>query len=177
MKLKRIFIALVPPSSIQSAIYTDYSRQLNAEWFKIVPEKNLHLTLFFLGYVGEEKLREIRHQLRELEARPSIHAGVGAPGMFHNRVVWVGIREGADAIRQLVQEMAGMLGLEAGSFHPHLTIARFRKNAPPAALEQARKLVGTPVAEIWPVKSVELMESRLTQEGPVYKVLAQFPFK
>ena len=111
-------------------------------------ERDLHLTLQFLGRTAQEDLAAIGEALDEaLEEVPPIalsFRGIGGfPNLERPRVLWAGIpdEEGGDACRELARLVARALRPvgyrpEKRKFHPHVTIARVHRR-PGEAVFQA----------------------------------------
>lgn len=152
-----------------------------------VRPEGIHLTLKFLGQVGEQGLQRVRRVLGEAAQahRPFTLdlTSVGAfPDMRRPRVVWVGVeeREGELARLQAALERGlARLGFEAGRrpFHPHLTLGRVRKSA--TASQVARlgaALAGwrSHIAGSFEVGAVTLFRSDLRPEGAVYTSLGKY---
>ncbi len=153
---------------------------------KWVEEKNLHLTLKFLGEIGEEQADRLRELLAAEAARwPRLAVEYAGGGTFPSggvpRVVWAGLSGDLEKLAGLaaaVERAAGQVGVprEGRPFVAHLTIGRVKsaRNAKRllAALEPQRQaaLGKDEIGEI------VLFRSTLTPQGPVYEPLARFPF-
>jgi 2'-5' RNA ligase len=174
----RAFFGLPVPEAHRIALgsYMDACAAA-APGFRWTPVPNLHLTLRFLGHV-ERRLAEgiadrlAGHELRDFEIQ------LGELGTFKRgrlvRVVWLGLRTGADQARTLAVEVeaecaaAGLAG-EARPLQPHLTLAR------------ARALVGAALPELppppelppWRAGGLVLYRSRLGRAGSVYEPLRE----
>lgn len=155
----------------------------NARW---VEPGNYHLTLKFYGNleprVIERLGKTLEGSLTGVEAFPVELAGFGAfPGLRRPRVLWAGVREGAERLRRLAGVVeAASVGMEIPAdrrdFHPHLTLARFRVPArgpdiPDDVLSQRDRRWGWFVAD-----QAKLIHSRLTPNGPRYAQLQVFRF-
>ncbi len=150
----------------------------------------IHLTLKFLGQVGEQGLERVRRVIGD--AARDHHpftlelTTLGAfPDMQRPRVVWVGVEEPEGELARLqaaLERGLRRLGFEAERrpFHPHLTLGRVRKSATPA---QVAKLGGalagwrSGVAGSFQVDAVTLFRSDLHPEGAVYTSLGRYPLE
>jgi 2'-5' RNA ligase len=94
----------------------------------------LHLTLRFLGPTPEDRVAPLQvaaDALARTEAPFDVHlSGGGAfPSLARPRSLWVGVREGADRLATLADELTAAAGdcglvLDTRPFAPHLTIGR-----------------------------------------------------
>jgi 2'-5' RNA ligase len=146
---------------------------------------NLHVTLKFLGEIGTDRLGSIRDALADVAGRYrpftlEAEGGGAFPGPRNPRVLWVGIRDPLELVKQLQQNMENALSgagfpREDRPFHPHITVGRARGVLPPAWGDRfVRALSGRNFGEV-PVPSITLYESRLSPGGAVYAVVRAFP--
>ena len=65
MNKKRLFVAINLPEEIKKNLFCFKNRYLEipARWTK---KENLHITLYFIGYVSEKNLEKIREALKEI---------------------------------------------------------------------------------------------------------------
>lgn len=150
-----------------------------------VGEEALHLTLRFLGEVGEAQVGPIGEMLGGAMrgARPFTVGlgGIGAfPSLTKPRVVWVGI-ERHPALELLANDvelalMALAFEPELRPFSPHLTLGRAERSARPAAFKHLPELAaGIAYEGTTTVESVDLMQSTLGPRGATYTVLSRAP--
>lgn len=147
----------------------------------------MHLTLKFLGDVSVDQLPVIAERLEELTASccPFALAFMGTggfPNMHAPRVLWVGVGDGASALRALanaVDDAMRHLGFpcEARPFHAHLTLGRVHAGAHLAdvlSLMQAHAgdIFGTMLAT-----EVRLMRSELSPCGANHTLLHVAAFR
>jgi RNA 2',3'-cyclic 3'-phosphodiesterase len=181
MKTFRAFLA-VPIGDDLVRAAADFSgrlrRQLRerggAKW--VLPQ-NLHITLRFLGNVGEEQVPAICETLGPIVRRhSSFLARLGALGAFpnpsHPSVLWVGLRDGAEPLAQLATDVGRAmadLGFpeEDREFHGHVTLARFRQGVQPDVSDVVAEHAGLDLGSAV-VREVLLFESTLRSRGPVY---------
>jgi 2'-5' RNA ligase len=134
----RLFIAVDPTPEVQKragrVAATLRAAGLEAAW---VDPPQLHVTLHFLGDdVDDADLHRLCVAVDRAAAEvPPFRMGIGGVGVFPDlrrpRVVWLGVRDGADDLVRLHDALAGQLtplGFppEARGFRPHLTLGRFR---------------------------------------------------
>lgn len=177
----RLFVAI----DLSEAVKDELSRVIEAlrpgaPEAKWVPRDNLHLTLAFLGEVGEQRLRAVS------TAVGSVAGGVAAfesrleevgtfPSPRRARVVWVGLADAGGGLAGLADACAEALeplGFppERRAFTPHLTLARFRRPADASRLPE----VGIDPAP-FAVEALTLFRSHLARPAPRYEALAEFP--
>jgi 2'-5' RNA ligase len=152
---------------------------------KLVDPENIHITLKFLGEIPEEKLQGITQALDETVAGvPSFDAqikGIGVfPSLNYIRVVWAGVREGGDKIKEIQRSLdlrLQKLGFKLErDFVPHLTFARVRSPKNKERLVAFVKGLTNEEFGISRVESIELKQSKLTPRGPVYTTVAKVGF-
>lgn len=173
----RLFVGIPLPDVVRQTLGREMAalaRTVPRGAVRWVPEANLHLTLKFLGGVGEERVAHLSRGLasalscwRVMPA--SLEAGVMLlPGARRPRVVAAGVAAGESLLR-----LAGRLEawaenegfpVETREFRPHITLGRVRQGFGP--------LPGLPGAVIAPcaffLDRVHLYESRLTPHGARY---------
>jgi 2'-5' RNA ligase len=145
---------------------------------KVVPEGNMHITLKFLGDVGEDKLPAINAIIDKVAERAAFSfkvKGIGAfPSEMDPHVIWAGA-EGAEALKAMAGELDEALAAlgfarEERPFSAHITLARSRDRGARLAYsglaEFREKEFGTV-----PVNSLHLKKSVLTPKGPIYSDL------
>jgi 2'-5' RNA ligase len=148
---------------------------------KLVKPRNIHLTVRFLGNISPSMVDAIHEEMKQLSSTPfEIElTGLGAfPKLTYPRVVWAGIRKGADQLKDVFEQLEPRLrGLgfkpDRKGFSPHLTIARVRSGRNKAQLiNLIRELedyeFGTIKAEC-----LRLKKSDLTPKGPIYTTLRE----
>ncbi len=152
---------------------------------RAVERANLHVTLVFLGDVGDEMLADVcniaAQAAAEIEPFEFAVSGlVAVPPRGALRMVWAGVDDPTGRMTQLQAGLAdglGGLGLrqEERAFNAHITLARVRSRGPAGELRDgvarwADRDFGTHAAG-----EVVVFASRLTQDGPVYTPLARAP--
>jgi RNA 2',3'-cyclic 3'-phosphodiesterase len=149
-----------------------------------VSAHNLHLTLRFLGEVDEERARQLVARIGERFETPPFALMLSELGVFPPagppRVIWIGAKEGGDALAALYREVESRIRSlrfepETRAFEAHLTLGRFRR---PAG-RRARDLVCAEILteDIGPsrVDHVTLYRSDLSSRGPTYTALVRAP--
>ncbi len=188
----RLFFAIALSDDVRAAVARaadGLQQQLassgSARAVKWVERENLHITLQFLGEVDEARARALLDVLgAPLAGKPFslVAGGAGAfPPAGAPRVVWVGVRDGADAARHVfdtLEERLGPLAFESAgrAYTPHLTLGRVRHIEPTRGralrgwLNDVPEVIGTQTVAV-----VTLYQSRLSPKGPRYEVVKEIP--
>jgi RNA 2',3'-cyclic 3'-phosphodiesterase len=151
---------------------------------KWVEASNMHVTLLFLGEVNELDLVPICRILKEQTSGfPSFTLDIGGLGAFPTvrrpKILWAGIQEGADDLKQLHQRLEqplmelGCYRREDRAYSPHLTLGRLTE-------DDRAEAWGPIIAEHadWHGGSVQIdkilvMSSELRRSGPAYTVIGR----
>lgn len=170
----RCFIAVDLPDEIRRKI-PEIQRGIEGT---LVDPSIVHITLKFLGEIGEGRLKEVIDALEKISFSPfkAKLRGVGVfPSMSNIRVVWIGVEDGKENFMELsrrIDEAMSKVGFrEEREFVPHATIARIRRLKDRNALiSRIRELEGIEIGS-FTVDEVKLKKSTLTSRGPIYEDL------
>jgi 2'-5' RNA ligase len=147
---------------------------------RVVRPENWHLTLRFVGDVGEVERDRVSAALDGADLGPPFDLrweGLGAfPRTRRAAVLWIGVERGRDAAEALAEAVAEALdgaGLppEDRPFRAHLTLSRIRPHQDVSALLDAVEPFGITM----PVDRVVLYRSHLGPGGARYEELDSFP--
>ncbi|MBE3092661.1 MAG: RNA 2',3'-cyclic phosphodiesterase [Chloroflexi bacterium] len=152
---------------------------------KWVEKNNLHLTMKFLGYVSLEQTELIKSILKEITSRysPFIIKLSSDMGMFPTykmpRIIWVGMKEGISELKGLYNYLENNLSSkgfprEDKDFSGHITIGRVKFIGDKTNFIQIVKRISVNNLS-QEAGSIDLMESKLTPNGPIYNITAKFP--
>lgn len=185
----RAFIAIELSDDIRSTLSQIQSRlKYSGADIKWVEEKNIHLTLKFLGEINEDRCKKIIALLDDIGrlTRPfEINLkDIGTfPDMDNPKVIWVGLDRGAVESKLLAERIDDALAgigfeKESRQFAAHLTIGRARSQKNKEALKQtlstySLKLIAGPQL----IDHITLFQSTLTPKGPVYTKLHESRLK
>jgi 2'-5' RNA ligase len=157
---------------------------LEARW---VPVEYLHITLWFIGEVTDDRAAAIVQAIErpfDLPRFDVLLAGLGAfPSSGLPRVLWLGVREGGVSLAALHGDVALRLrtvGLEPErrAYSAHVTIARVKHASRDAAPAIRRALIETPAeAGHSVVSAVTLFRSRVSSRGSTYEPLLRVPLR
>jgi 2'-5' RNA ligase len=150
---------------------------------KWVTEKNIHLTLRFLGDTDEETLSRTASVLTGIAAGSGPFSirlkGLGAfPGFSSPAVVWAGLSEGATESAQMSESIGSYLvdlGIpkEGRHFTPHVTLGRVRSGKNADKLGKAIGLSTFTASSITIVDHITLFRSTLAPGGPAYTPISK----
>jgi 2'-5' RNA ligase len=184
-RLVRTFIAveLSPDVRGSAARLIERFRQTAAK-VRWVENRNLHLTLKFLGDVASVELPQVidtvRRAIEGLHSFDLHFRGAGAfPDAENPRTIWLGVAEGAERmveIHRRVEDALAELGFRAENrrFRPHVTLGRvrdtrFAKRDLKGLLAQYAEFEGG----ISLVDELVVFSSELTEDGPNYEPIGR----
>ncbi|MBI4439175.1 RNA 2',3'-cyclic phosphodiesterase [Candidatus Woesearchaeota archaeon] len=171
----RLFIAVDLPQNIQTELKK--AQECLPKTSLSLP-KEFHITLKFLGEVGEEKAETLRSTLRQARFRPD-RAELSGIGMFpnerHIRVIWAGIspKESLTELHESIDLLIGREYPDDHKFSPHITLARAKHIEDKHPLsEQAKKVKITPLK--FEVDCFKLKRSDMSPKGPTYTDIEEY---
>lgn len=182
----RAFLAIPFPVELRNRVGALQRALMRADAdVRWIPPGNLHLTLKFLGEIGEEDPARISELLRPEIARYGpldLHfEGVGRfPKGGPPRVIWVGCGgeiSKLSGLAQLAERAATLIGIpeEQRPFSPHLTIGRVKSGRNRDSLLRAMGARADEVIGPLRVDRVRLYRSTLTPKGAVHDVAEEYP--
>jgi RNA 2',3'-cyclic 3'-phosphodiesterase len=173
----RLFVGIGFPPELKLRLSLLCSGLPGAKW---VDPGNLHLTLRFIGEIGEDVAADIDEALSRLRARRFTLqiAGTGVFGGEKPRNLWAGVERSPELVglRDKVEQALIRIGLapEPRKFSPHVTLARLRD--PP--LDKLREFLVARAqfrADPLRVEGFSLIASFQTKSGSVYEDQADYP--
>jgi 2'-5' RNA ligase len=180
---KRSFIAINLPDEVKQKLGEIIRKlqRINPDYaIKWVKPENLHLTLHFFGDLDKRKIPQVKEGIEEIIKRiSSFKLKTGEFGCFPNeempRVIFMEVKD-TKTIHTLIGELEVMLqdlgfSVDPRPWQAHLTLGRIKNQI------QCRTSGVALLPTTFEVKSVELMESKLTPEGPIYSVIKSFPLR
>ena len=144
---------------------------------RIAPPENLHITLKFLGSVPEQQLITIQSVLKQLAANYQpfdlSYSGIG----FFKNSIWIGVESNnyLNSIAGMVDQAYSELGFspEHKPYVPHITLARFGKNAKIKLSALQEKYAGKSWGNT-KVDKIRLYKSDTLSEGARYTILKSY---
>lgn len=148
---------------------------------KLVKPRNIHVTMRFLGNISPPMVDSIHEEMKKISFTPfEIELkGLGVfPSLRYARVVWAGIRRGADELTNVFNQLEPRLrslGFKPDSkgFSPHITIARVKTGRHKAELIKCVGDLADYEFGIIKADCLKLKKSVLTPKGPVYTTLRE----
>ena len=185
MVLVRCFCAVNLSEEVRNNIavfQSDLKRNIpNVSWVK---KGNFHITLKFLGEKRNVEIDRISDVLSKVSTRlMAFNIVFGSLGFFpaplRPRVIWVGLRSGAEEMIELnkhIEDNLAKIKIRRDSkFHPHITLGRIRKWV--LNEDECRELINQNQQSDFGslrVKSVSLMRSTLKSTGAEYSEIGSF---
>lgn len=186
----RLFVAIVPPDEVLDDLaehveprrLADEQGHSDLRW---TDRHQWHVTLAFLPDVPDWRLDDLTAAIAATTARhhaPLLRvAGAGAfPNAYGARVLYAGVEEVRGDLRRLASGIRtacnGAGATPDGTrFHPHVTLARFRR---PTEATRWVRAFDAHEGPVWQATEVALIESHLGQgrgHRPRYEVVARTP--
>ena len=174
LRKKRVFVGLKISlyEEIQPAIVDLRQAFANTQGgLRPATRENLHLTLKFLGSVEGSDLPASRH--------PRMHLNFAGIGLFKNSI-WVGVKENL-FLRTLALDLNHVfvsVGVfpERKPYVPHVTVARFARNAKFTLAPLMEKYVKHEWGFL-EVSEIFLYKSETLSEGARYSILNSYKLK
>lgn len=157
-------------------------KKSNADVKWVEPE-NVHLTLKFLGEVTDEYVIKVKEVLDKIASQFKPYeimlSGIGAfPKLDYPRVIWVGIEKGKIETKEIADKIEEELSKldfqkEDREFSAHLTIGRVRSPKNKQTLKEKLQTLDCKLYTVncTLVSSINLYQSTLTPQGPLYTCL------
>jgi 2'-5' RNA ligase len=153
-----------------------------ARW---IERANLHITLWFIGDVVDQRAAAITEALRSPFDVAPFHLQLEGCGAFPPRgaprVLWIGATRGIDSMRALYGRLENRLvplggPAERRPYTPHLTIARVKDPGRASGRDIRQAIAAVPaVCGESAVRAVTLFRSRLSPRGATYEPQLRVP--
>lgn len=185
MAYHRTFVAINLSEKAKKSI-AESTRDWQDWPVKWTDERNLHLTLVFLGDVTEDEVFLAGEKIKEAASRAELFVirftdFIYGPKDFsktiHPRMIWLEGTESEELVN-LQYELEKALGMSENKnkkrFRPHITVGRV-KTGNDVELKRLPEEIDKKLELIVPVSSIEFMES-VKPGGPRYTVLLSAKF-
>jgi 2'-5' RNA ligase len=171
----RLFVALELPLAVRDALLAAMGGVAGARWQR---DDQLHLTLRFIGEVDRHQAADVAAALGTVNVVP-FRLSLAGPGSFDKRgridTLWVGVtpQDEVAALARRVDQALQRIGLpaETRAFLPHITVARFGREAGSLGAFPLQPLPVQP----FDVSGFGLWESVLTHDGADYRIVERYP--
>lgn len=167
----RLFVALPVPATVTQQMHRLQTGLEDVRWQSL---ETMHLTLRFIGDVGDEQAGELKRKLAAIthSAFTLTPSGIGVfPNSKAPKVLWVGLEESPPLmhLQQKVEQQCRSAGLdpEERSYTPHLTLGRI-KQATTAEVDRYMARFEDTTFGRFDVSEFTLFESRLASDGAVH---------
>ncbi len=179
----RVFIAIdIPDHTVLDNLSKARDLLLESKAdLKPVATENLHITLRFIGEVPLTMVNRICDELYKIKFEP-FKIKIKGIGVFPNinrpRVIWAGVVEGVEHLRQLhdqVEKILRKMGIppEREKFIPHITLARVKSGRNiPRLVKIIESIADMEFGEVV-VDKIVLKRSMLTPSGPIYNDICE----
>lgn len=188
---KRIFISIALPKNIQEK-FVSYQDEISNSFInfndfcpvKWTKKHNLHITLFFVGYVELDELVSIfeiveniakNHERFKIDLKDISYG----PKEKSPKMIWVNGEKSPELGRlqsELEKELLNVRKPD-NNFTPHITLGRIIQWQFNKIDLEERPEISKDVFLSFPVDSIEIMESELKKGGAHYTVLKSIPLK
>jgi 2'-5' RNA ligase len=180
----RVFIILEIPEKIKEEVGKTQNQlrtlEVQVRWVK--PETT-HLTLVFLGKTAPNKTGEIEKILKEVSGQISpVNLWLGKIDAFPSpakaKIIHLSLKGEVGKLNALVLKIQKALkkqkiNFDQKPFVPHLTLGRLKK---PKNLNEVLSKIKIHRLDFF-VNQLKLIQSLLTPQGPIHKILASFELK
>lgn len=181
----RLFVAIAMTGDVAEALAALLGAWTDREWpVRWVRPEGLHLTLKFLGEVGEGQFPALVDAVEQaVQGTPPLTCTLTEVGAFPTipraRILWAGLESDA-ALELLVHRLEQGLAplgfpVEGRAYRPHVTLGRVReeRGLSSAAVEAIERAELAPVSCL--ATEVYLYQSHGGPGGSRYEVRATFP--
>ena len=185
--MERLFVGFkLPHQEIYSGLIAPLQKKLHYENIRWTRPENIHCTLWFIGSIKPDELKNIFSAL-ETAAKQTMpftvfSGGIGVFGScYQPRVLWLGITPPSPLLElnRNIEKAFIPLGIlrDRQNFVPHISLGRMKSIKDKQAflsLIESTPPINKPAS--FTVSSISLFESILLKEGPEYIELQKFNF-
>ncbi len=166
---RRVFLALWPNPDIRRELFTVAREVAESGGGRVTPHDNLHITLVFLGSVGDPQLAAIHECAGEVVPRAFTLCLDRLQYRSRSQIAWLAAGTVPAALSELVDALGDRLRrrgfvIESRVFRPHVTLVRKARRRPRRH---------SPAIE-WRVTEFVLVESLLGRSGARYRPLERW---
>jgi|SRR3989344_4905943 len=174
--MTRLFVAFPVPSVVPLELQHKFAS------YDLTPSKEFHLTLKFLGEVGDSKIPEIIQRLHMVRV-PMPTFSFSYLGVFPDldgrpRVLWVALQpeEPLQELHELLDQALSGLFPREFDYKPHITLGRFSSDRNTSTLPSVFKMILPHFTFI--IKELYLYKSEQQADGlHIHTILAKIPLQ
>ena len=171
----RLFVCIWIPEELKEKIVNLQEEITNIPTIaKFIERENLHLTITFLGNVRDEEVDSLKKKLdmttKHIKKFKIMLSGLRViPNEYYVRVLGVGVKD-SEKIIDLIKNIGGAVD---GKYYEtnKLTLCRVKKVGDKKMLRNFIEKNQNVEIGVFEVKSIALVKSVLTRNGPLYKTL------
>lgn len=179
-ELKRCFVSIELPDEIKKSS-KEFQEDLMAKNIldaRYTEERNLHLTLKFLGEIDDSSLKEVKMRLKKIKFAPFSVKLTGAGSFLQEgeiKIIWYALG-GEDLLslqKAVDYELKDLFSPEK-RFMAHITVARVKEVKNKKELEDFLKSA-KPDTKEYVVDKFCIMRSVPTDKGSSYNLIEEYP--
>ena len=171
---RKIYISINIPESDKKRLTEAVSkwRDLPVKWVK---EPNLHLTLAYLGHVGDDAIVEICQKVKKAVSSKELFdlhfSNIELNSETESRLVWISGEESQELLKlqEDIEKELDIFVSEKKSFIPHITLGKIRKQKWEA--QEKKPEIKKELMFALTVESVDVMASDFENEGQEYSIV------
>ncbi|MFC1567071.1 RNA 2',3'-cyclic phosphodiesterase [bacterium] len=175
----RAFIAIELSDDLKEKIFKLQNKLRDALDGKIkwVEKENFHLTLKFLGDIKQDKLDELFEKIKKpISKIESFKIELKNIGFFPNKkfakVIWIGVSEQGKSLTTISSCIEQTSEKSDKEFHAHISLGRVKGKIKMGNLNSMNQSL-----DFCEVRKVSIIESEITQTGPIYKTYREIKLK
>ncbi|ABR47000.1 2'-5' RNA ligase [Alkaliphilus metalliredigens QYMF] len=172
----RVFIAIELEEEVKKKVEKIQKKLKSyAQKGKFTDPGNFHLTLRFIGEVGEAEIKSIKNAIEKTATKEGffelVMDQVGSFPKKNKEIVWVGVKGELDRLQNLYKDLEDALEgegflKEGRQYNPHITLGReIVLNRPLPSIQEEIKVMES----ILSVQKISLMESVRINGKLVYR--------
>lgn len=178
---RKIFISINIPERIKKRLIktAEKWKDLPVKW---VREENLHVTLFFLGYIDDQTMTKTCQLVRETVSGEDIFDLEFdrielAPDQKDPKMIWLSGNPSEEllALYEKIEKKLGIFTASKKSFRPHITLGRIRKRKW-QELETSPE-ISEKISMGLTVESIDIMASDFQDEEREYVIIESCPLR
>lgn len=169
----RLFFALWPSDEFRAELETKTLPFVRASGGRLIPARNFHVTLLFLGDIPTERLSSIQQAAAALAGSPAFQLGFDTIESWGRKLLCLTASAPPSTVIDLAERLRGSLRsqltqLDERPYSPHITLARdLPRGLRPRTIATLRQKVNEYV----------LVESVRDASGSHYSVLERWPLQ